>query len=62
MDSMDCADGEETVIGAVPEETVRKHRYATTEEVMRAFRETLPQHERTYRELAKGPGAPADSE
>lgn len=28
-------------------------RYMTTEEALRAFEETLPQHEATYRELAK---------
>ncbi|MEO7028836.1 MAG: hypothetical protein ABI147_05480 [Acidobacteriaceae bacterium] len=28
-------------------------RYASTEDAMRAYRETLPQHEAAYRELAK---------
>lgn len=28
-------------------------RFASTEEVLRAFEETLPQHEAAYRELAK---------
>jgi hypothetical protein len=28
-------------------------RYATTEETLRAFHDTLPQHEAAYRELAK---------
>lgn len=28
-------------------------RYASTEEVLAAFEHTLPQHEETYRELAK---------
>jgi hypothetical protein len=28
-------------------------RYATNEEVLKAFRDTLPQHEQTYRDLAK---------
>ncbi|HEY5381771.1 MAG TPA: hypothetical protein VIJ65_05915 [Acidobacteriaceae bacterium] len=28
-------------------------RYATTEDALRAFEETLPQHEAAYRELAK---------
>ncbi len=31
----------------------RQNRYATTEEVLRAFEDTLPQHEAAYRELAK---------
>jgi antitoxin component of MazEF toxin-antitoxin module len=35
---------------AVEERTIR---YATVEEALAAFRETLPQHEEAYRELAK---------
>jgi len=31
----------------------RQNRYATTEEALRAFEDTLPQHEAAYRELAK---------
>jgi antitoxin component of RelBE/YafQ-DinJ toxin-antitoxin module len=30
-----------------------ERRYATNAEVLQAFRETLPQHEEAYRELAK---------
>jgi len=36
---------------AVPAE--RTIRYASIEEALAAFRETLPQHEEAYRELAK---------
>jgi hypothetical protein len=36
--------------------------YATTEEVLAAFYETLPQHDRTYGELAKGVSAPLSME
>ena len=58
MGSLGRADGEGSLI--VEDENVREHRYATTEEVMRAYRAILPQHERAFRELARGPGAPED--
>ena len=32
------------------------HRYMTNEEAMTVFERTLPLHEKSYRELAKGPG------
>jgi hypothetical protein len=36
-----------------PEKSRPQIRYASTEEVLAAFERTLPQHEETYRELAK---------
>ena len=39
-----------TVPADVPQSQVR---YASVDEVMQAYRDTLPQHEAAYRELAK---------
>jgi hypothetical protein len=46
-------DGSELEIGPVDKPKASATRYATVEETLGAFEDTLPQHEAAYRELAK---------
>jgi hypothetical protein len=48
-------DGAGVEIKPVDLESFEGHRHVTNEEAMAAFEATLPFHEKTYRELAKGP-------
>jgi antitoxin component of MazEF toxin-antitoxin module len=48
-DELGLVDGSELEIGPA----TGGNRYATANEAVRAFEETLPQHEAAYRELAK---------
>ena len=48
-DELGLVDGSELEIGPA----TGANRYATIDEAMRAFEDTLPQHEAAYRELAK---------
>jgi antitoxin component of MazEF toxin-antitoxin module len=52
-DELGLVDGSELEIGPATGAGGRTTRYATTDEALRAFEDTLPQHEAAYRELAK---------
>lgn len=51
--AMNLRDGSQVEVLAVNGAEPIERRYATNEEVLQAFRETLPQHAEAYRELAK---------
>jgi len=51
--AMHLADGSQVEVLAVKNTEPAERRYATNEEVLQAFRETLPLHSEAYRELAK---------
>lgn len=53
VDEFGLVDGSPLEIYPVREPANPAVRYATTEEALRAFEDTLPQHEAAYRELAK---------
>ena len=60
MDGLGGANGERALMRAdAAEESLREFRYAACEEALRVYKSTRPQHAWAYRELAKGPGAPA---
>lgn len=52
-DKLGLVDGSELEIGLATGPRAGGTRYATTDEAIRAFEDTLPQHEAAYRELAK---------
>ena len=52
-DELGLVDGSELEIVPATEPEARTNRYATSDEALRAFEDTLPQHEAAYRELAK---------
>ncbi|MBB5063576.1 hypothetical protein [Granulicella mallensis] len=53
VDELGLVDGSELEIGPVDKPKASATRYATVEETLGAFEDTLPQHEAAYRELAK---------
>jgi antitoxin component of MazEF toxin-antitoxin module len=52
-DELGLVDGSELEIVPATEPEAQTNRYATSDEALRAFEDTLPQHEAAYRELAK---------
>ena len=53
VDELGLVDGSELEIRPIGKSAASTIRYATVEEALRAFEDTLPQHEAAYRELAK---------
>jgi hypothetical protein len=51
--ALNLKDGAEVEVTPVETPHEEERRYATNEEVLQAFRDTLPQHAEAYRELAK---------
>ncbi len=51
--AMNLVAGSKVEVLALNGDEPQERRYATNEEVLQAFRETLPQHAEAYRELAK---------
>jgi hypothetical protein len=51
--ALNLKDGAEVEVTPVETPHAEERRYATNEEVLQAFRDTLPQHAEAYRELAK---------
>ena len=53
VDELGLVDGSALEIGPIEKSATPAIRYATVEEALQAFEDTLPQHEAAYRELAK---------
>ena len=53
VDELGLVDGSALEISPIDKSVAPAARYATVEEALRAFEDTLPQHEAAYRELAK---------
>jgi antitoxin component of MazEF toxin-antitoxin module len=53
VDELGLVDGSALEISPVRDAAQPAVRYVTAEEALRAFEDTLPQHEAAYRELAK---------